>query len=136
MNLIKITSGFTLIELIMVLAIISILSVVSFPLYHDHLLRTRRLYIITMILELAGRMEKYYIINNTYDGANSEAKLSTNNSSYKDYYKIEFTPQGDFYTLKAIPQGNQTHDSCGTLILDQTGNKSVSGGEDATKCWS
>lgn len=115
--------------------LIGILSLISYPTYNEHVIRVRRACVAAALVDLAGRMETYYLANNTYSDATLE-KLSVNSSHYEKYYRLDVEAKDDLYTLKAIPVGKQTKDvACGSLILDQTGNKKVSGSEEASKCW-
>ncbi|MBU0745125.1 MAG: prepilin-type N-terminal cleavage/methylation domain-containing protein [Gammaproteobacteria bacterium] len=127
--------GFTLIELVLALTVISILGLISYPSYNEHLLRTRRVYMTMALLDLASSLEIYYASNHTYDGATLEDLLS-NRTQSKNHYCLELTTKDDLYTLKATPIGNQKKDLiCQTLSLDQDGNKSASGNADIAKCW-
>lgn len=122
------TSGFTLIELLMVLAIIGILGAISYPLYSKHLVKARRTYAITALMDLAGQMEEQYVLSNTYD------KVATKDS--KDYH-FEITPKDDAYVLRAVPRGKQAEFDalCGSLVFDQNGNRSISGSGTVEECW-
>jgi type IV pilus assembly protein PilE len=129
-------TGFTLIELLVVITIIGILSSIAYPLYSDHLIRTRRIYAITALTDLAGRMEEYYVSKNTYDGAALE-NLHVNNTNYKDYYYLDIITKDNAYVLHAVPLGKQAESDalCGTLILDHNGSRSISGSGSTEECW-
>lgn len=127
--------GFSLIELLIVLTVISILSLISYPLYNGYIIRTHRIYMAATLLDAAVRMEKYYALHSTYDGATTKILL-IDETPYKKYYNLQITPAGDLYTLKAIPTGQQAKDiSCGSLTINQAGNKTVSGTDGGTRCW-
>ena len=122
------TSGFTFIELLVVLAIIGILGAISYPLYSKHLVKARRIYAITALMDLAGQMEEQYVLSNTYDKVTTE--------DLKDY-RFEITQKDDTYVLRAVPLGKQAEADvlCGSLILDQNGNRSIGGSGTVEECW-
>ena len=122
------TSGFTLVELLIVLAIIGILGAISYPLYNKHLVKARRTCAMTTLMDLAGQMEEQYVLSNTYN------KVTIEDS--KDYH-FEMTPKDDIYTLRAVPFGKQAKADilCGSLMLDQNGGRSVSGSGTVEECW-
>lgn len=128
--------GFTLIELLIVIALISILSAIAYPSYNQHLIKTRRNYAMVALMDLAGRMEEYFLLNNTYDNATLE-NLHVNNTDSQNYYHLAIAAKDDIYTLHAIPLGKQaTADVvCGALTFDQTGKKAISGKGTVAECW-
>ena len=69
--------GFTLIELVIAMAIIGILASIAYPSYLDYITRARRQDGQTALLELANQMEQYYANNNTYQ----TATIATGNPS-------------------------------------------------------
>ncbi|EKE00608.1 MAG: type 4 fimbrial biogenesis protein PilE [uncultured bacterium] len=129
-------NGFTLIELLIVIALIGILGSIAYPLYGEHLTRVRRTYAATAIVDLAGRMEEYYVSKNTYNDATIE-NLRVNNARYKNYYRLDITAKDDAYVLHATPLGKQADSDilCGTLTIDQNGNRTISGSGAIEECW-
>ena len=129
-------SGFTLIELLITLTLIGILSTIAYPFYNEHLIKVRRTYATAALEDLAGRMEEYYIAKNTYDNATLES-LRINNTHYKNYYYLDITAKDNTYVLSAIPLGKQKNSDalCGSLTLDQNGNKNISGSGSVEECW-
>lgn len=121
--------GFTLLELMIVIAIIGILAAVGYPAYTSHVRKANRADAIDSLLSLAGRMEEYYINNDSYDGA-----AVANATSSDGLYTLSITSATDFaYSLTAttVPAGVDTE--CGNLIYNSLGQKSASTG--ATDCW-
>ena len=127
--------GFTLIEIILVIAMIGILCLISYPTYNKYFIKTRRIYATAMLLDTINRMENYHLKYNSYSGANLET-LEIDNSLYNDHYKLEIKAKEDTYIIKAIPIGKQEQDSeCGILSIDQDGNREISKNGNNPGCW-
>ena len=127
--------GFTLIELMIVIAIIGILAAVGYPAYTNAVKKGNRADAIDSLLSLAGRMEEFYMNNDTYNGATVVADGSGTVGSSKtsdNLYTLSIVKAEDFYyELKATPKSTDT--DCGGLILDSTGKKTASTG--SKTCW-
>lgn len=132
--------GFTLIELMIAVAIIGILSAIAIPAYSKYVQRSRRSDAINAIQLAAAAEEKYYFQNSKY-GTNEDLNLFTaanSNLSPEKYYTIALVNTGgdtQTYKITATPTGAQTADNvnCPTLSLDNTGAKLPS--PDPNGCW-
>ena len=89
-----------------------------------------------VLLDLAGKMEQFYGEHNSYAGATIE-KLGGDDSSYKKYYQVAIKSGANNYTFSAKPLGAQAKadTDCGSLSIDQDGNKKVSGVGGIDGCW-
>jgi len=135
--MLKTKFGFSLIELIIVLAIIGILASLAYPRYSQHLTTVRRSYATVALTDLAARLEQYYAQNNSYAGATLSG-LGISDANYKNYYQLKIEQAtADQYTINAVPRGKQAQEDtdCGTLILDQAGNKTITGSSKVEACW-
>jgi len=115
-------SGFTLIELMIVVAIIGIIASIALPSYQEQVRQTRRANAQSDLVELASFMERYYTENFTYIGAALPFDESPKQGNTK-YYDLDLTPAPTqlAYTLTATAKGTQTADSCGDLTVINTG---------------
>lgn len=134
--------GFTLIELMVAVAIIAIIAAIAYPSYLKEVRDSRRTTAITNLLNIASQVQKYYSTHNAYPS--SLTVLGYTNTVYAvpnaadPYYDISYGANSTGYTLTAVPQGNQAKDSnCGDFSLNYLGVKSVSGSLSSTpgKCW-
>jgi type IV pilus assembly protein PilE len=128
-------NGFTLVELMIVIAIIGILAAVAYPAYTSAVKKANRADGIDSLLSLASRMEEYYMNNDTYVGATVNATGTGtvgSNKTSDDLYTMSITSATAFaYTLTATPKSADSE--CGNLILNSLGQKTASTG--AAVCW-
>jgi type IV pilus assembly protein PilE len=138
--LIRQASGFTLIELMITVAIVGILAAIAFPAYQNQVEQTRRTTAKSDLLELSQWMERRY--SNGFDYRNTSVNPAVNptlpftqspQEGSTVFYAISFTVDvtRDTFTLQAVPGGGQAGDACGTLTLDEQGNK----GAAQPNCW-
>ncbi|MCD6045631.1 MAG: pilE [Gammaproteobacteria bacterium] len=129
-------SGFTLIELMIVIVIISILAGIAYPSYTAYVERGRRSDGQSALLDLSHRMDQYFSEHKSYKGA-TLAQLGITETSPEGYYNLSINDiSGNSYTANAVPLGAQSSDKCGTLTLNQLGQRSFTGtSATLSECW-
>lgn len=119
--------GFSLIELMVVVAIIAVLASLAVPAYLRYGYRARRVDGQQLLLTIANAEERYYAVNNQYTTDVTQIGFATSPAaSNNGYYLATLATTGtstQAYTATAAPQGNQAKDVCGSLTIDNTGNK-------------
>lgn len=127
--------GFSLIEIMIALAIVGILAFIAYPAYSKYITKARRADGQIALLHLANSMQRYFVDNNTYKGA-SLAKLQINPVTTQGFYKLSITKTSETtYLLRATPLAVQAKNdmNCKILTLDQQGQKGQTGS--AADCW-
>lgn len=128
--------GFTLIELMIAVAVVGILAAIAYPSYQNQVRKSRMSQSQADLLEISQFMERCFASNNTYQ--NCPLPFSASPRTGTAYYTVTMvTPARTQFTLTATPNstGNQDQQQCGTLTLNQAGVRTFSGSATASQCW-
>lgn len=137
-------NGFTLLELMIVVAVVAILASIAYPSYMAHVQSARREEGKKALLEAAQKMESFYAMNLTYVGATDAQGNSlifptqTPTSGTANYFIKASNLSKVGYTLTAErnTSGGQKTDPCGDLVLNRAGTKSVKNSTfTVDQCW-
>lgn len=139
-------SGFTLVELMIVVVIVGILASVGYPAYVDYSTRARRSDGKALLMDAAARMERFYYDNNAYT-TNLDAGLGYGSgtiTSAENNYTL-LAPAActggtiaTCYVLTAQPNASKpfADADCGNLTLDSRGTRGRTGSQmTAEDCW-
>lgn len=131
--------GFTLIELVVAMAIVVILAAIALPSYQSYMFRARRVDGREMLQRVASAQERFYTNRMRYSAdITSNAGLNQGTTlSESGHYDIgvDVAADGQSYTLTATPQGVQADDACANLTVNNVGARGFTGYESNGKCW-
>lgn len=124
--------GFTLIEIMLVLAVLGILLSLAMPSYRDFLTRTHRTDALGQLMLIATCQERVRAATGRYDTAQC---LPGTGAHYRYVYLATENQPDLYFQAAAVPLGAQTVDFCGRLSLDALGARAAGSG-DTSRCWS
>lgn len=142
----RVRGGWTLIELITVLAIIALLTTVAWPSYTQHVQRGQRLEAVAALLEAQHFMERHYTAHGRYSATAASGSAAVapalplrlrNIPASAPRYVLSISQLGaNSYTLSAVPTGTMANDRCATLTLTHTLVRGTTGSTvTAAECW-
>jgi type IV pilus assembly protein PilE len=146
-KVVQFEAGFTLIELMIVVVIVSILASVAIPSYRDYMLRSYRADVQQRILFLAHTLERRNTVNASFDLDGTPpvvtvppAEVIPQNATGGDVrYTIRVAVAPTTYTITATPENDQLLDRCGTLAVNAAGTRTSTGGHAPVlpnaQCW-
>jgi type IV pilus assembly protein PilE len=133
--------GLTLIELMVVVAVLAILASVAYPLYTNQAQKSRRADAKAALQTIALAQERFFTVNNEYAGNLSSLQISPEmqgGASDEGYYTITLTLAGadnEQFTVTAAAAGTQTDDTdCAQFTINHQGVKGATDGG-STNCW-
>jgi len=130
-------NGFTLIEVMIAVAIVAILASVAYPAYQDQLEKGRRADGKALLTNMSQQLERCYTKFGSYNNALCTVRDGLPQDSEDQFYTV--TPAGitaTTYNLVAVPQGIQANDTtCANLSLDQAGVQAFTGSGTESQCW-
>ncbi len=127
--------GFTLIEVMIAVAIVAILASVAYPSYVSQVQRGKRAEARSTLLEAQQFMERQYAATDQYQ-ANLPARLQRSPAQGSAAYNLTVTATVSAYTLTAVPLASQGSDKCQQLTLTHTNQRGTSStAASASECW-
>jgi len=139
--------GFSMIELMIVVAIVALLAAIAYPSYRDQVRRSNRTEGQALLLDAAAKQERFFSENNSYTATVGAGGLGLSTTSENGYYTLAIAaatagcPIATCFVAQVTPAagGGQTDDTtCAVMSISQTGAKAATdtGGSDTrTLCW-
>jgi type IV pilus assembly protein PilE len=134
--------GFTLIELMVTVAIVGILAAVAYPSYVEYINKGKRSEAKAALLEAVQNLERYYSANGTYLNTGGTAlaavfTVSVPSSGTANYsVQVVGTPTRNAFQMEAARSGNMASDACGNFRITQAGARTLdSNTKSLSECW-
>ena len=129
-------SGLSLMETLLVLALLAVVMSWAVPQYQNHLRRGQRQLAKLSLMQTAQWLERAAATQGTYPTPTQvpPARLQVSGGAYQ--IKLQTDPAANTFALQAVPQASQAPDACGVLTLNHLGEQGVqSASLSAKECW-
>jgi len=137
------SGGFTLIEVMIVVAILGIIMAIGLPTYNSYIEKTRRADAIALLSEVAGEQQRFFTENNRFATTMTEmGYAAATEPSENGFYAVSVSgtsPDGSTYTLTAAPVAGEAQEGdtkCGSFTINSAGAKGLqNASETVDYCW-
>lgn len=123
--------GFTLIELMITVAIVAILAAIAYPGYQDHLRKSRRAEAQAFMMAVAARQQQFMVDTRAFAATVAAVGIPVPSNVSAGYTVSMPAPGTSTFTLTLTPTALQAAEKCGTLSIDQNGTKTAA----TSGCW-
>ncbi|MCG7533796.1 type IV pilin protein [Pseudoalteromonas sp. OOF1S-7] len=129
--------GFTLVEMMITIAILGILASIAYPSYAEYVRRAARAEAAATLLDAANKQEQYFVDNRQY--TNSLAALGLPATTENNYFSLEIELGDDLnsFVIRATASGGPLADDteCTTLTINNLNIRGSTGTFTADRCW-
>ena len=132
------TRGFTLIELMIAVAILGIIAAIAYPSYLDQVRKSKRSDARSALMQAANRQERFYTTQ--YEYATTLDALGMPAETENEAYTLAVdNGDADGFEITATAQGDQVNDDCTSLTINEIGEKTANGAGPndsiSQECW-
>lgn len=123
-------SGFTLVELMVVVAIVAILAAIALPSFADQMRKSRRAEAVSALQDAQLRLERWRVDHQDFTGSG----VAIADSDFYDFTVTAAAATPNAYSISAAPLGSQEKDICGTMTISVNAGVVTKTPAD-TSCW-